>query len=109
MQNIKGGKGKKKRHRELPPAIVKGNEFKEYVQKDMNLKGGPVLMNFSYMIWNEFKGKNPTVTPDELFKGTMNLYNEYKKKGELQNMYKQAEKKFEEKKAAKKELKAYSS
>ena len=102
MQNIKGGKGKKKRYRELPPAIVMGNKFKEYVQKDMNLKGGPVLITFSYMIWNEFKGKNTNASLDELFKGAMNLYNEYKKKGELQNMYKEAEKRFAEKKAAKK-------
>ena len=95
-------KSSKKMGRELPPAIVMGNKFKEHVQKDMNLKGGPVLMTFSYMIWNEFKGKNANASPDELFKGAMNLYNEYKKKGELQNMYKEAEKRFAEKKAAKK-------
>jgi hypothetical protein len=93
---------KRSMKRELPPAIVKGNEFKEYVQKDMNLKGGPVLMTFSYMIWNEFKGKNVGASPDELFKGSMNLYNEYKKKGSLEKMYKEAEKRFEEKRAAKK-------
>ncbi len=96
---------KNKMGRELPLAIVKGNEFKEHVQKDMSLKGGPVLMTFSYMIWNEFKAKNSNATPDELFKGAMNLYNEYKKKGSLESMYKQAEKKFAEKKAAKKEAK----
>ncbi len=96
---------KNKMGRELPLAIVKGNEFKEHVQKDMSLKGGPVLMTFSYMIWNEYKAKNADATPDELFKGAMNLYNEYKKKGSLESMYKQAEKKFAEKKAAKKEAK----
>ncbi len=98
-------KGSKKMSRELPPAIVKGNEFKEHVQKDMGLKGGPVLMTFSYMIWNEFKGKNANASPDELFKGSMELYNNYKKQGKLQSMYKEAEKRFEEKKAAKKAAK----
>jgi len=88
--------------RALPPAIVKGNAFKEHVQKDMKLKGGPVLMTFSYMIWNEFKGKNSSASVDELFKGAMNLYNEYKKKGKLEDMYKTAEKRFNEKRAQKK-------
>ncbi len=98
-------KGSKKMSRELPPAIVKGNEFKEHVQKDMGLKGGPVLMTFSYMIWNEFKGKNANASPDELLKGAMELYNNYKKQGKLESMYKEAEKRFADKKAAKKAAK----
>jgi hypothetical protein len=98
-------KGSKKMSRELPPAIVKGNQFKEHVQKDMGLKGGPVLMTFSYMIWNEFKGKNANASPDELLKGSMELYNNYKKQGKLESMYKEAEKKFADKKAAKKAAK----
>ena len=99
-------KSSKKMGRELPPAIVKGNEFKEFVQKEMNLKGGPVLMTFSYMLWNKFKASNPNATPDELFKGAMDIYNQEKKKGNLENLYKEAEKKFEEKKAAKKAAKS---
>ena len=95
-------KGSRSMKRELPLVIVKGNEFKEYIQKDMKLKGGPVLMTFSYMIWNEFKKSNLTASPDELFKGAMNLYNNYKKSGSLTKMYEQAEKRFNEKKAAKK-------
>ena len=96
----KGSKNSMKR--ELPLVIVKGNEFKEYIQKDMKLKGGPVLMTFSYMIWNEFKKSHSSASPDELFQGAMNLYNNYKKSGSLTKMYEQAEKRFNEKKAAKK-------
>ena len=46
------------------------------------------------MIWNKFKASNPTATPDELLNGSMDLYNQHKKKGELEKMYKEAEKKF---------------
>ena len=99
-------KSSKKMARELPPAIVYGNKFKEAVQKDMNLKGGPLLMVFSYSIWNEFKGKNASASPEELYNGAMKLYNDYKKQGKLESMYKQAEKDFEAKKAAKKASKA---
>jgi hypothetical protein len=88
--------------RDLPPAIIKANAFKEYVQKDMNLKGGPVLMTFSYMLWNECKAKHTGATPDELYKGAINLYNEKKKEGVLEKLYRDAEKRFADKKAAKK-------
>ena len=93
---------KRSMKRELPLAIVKGNEFKDYIQKDMKLKGGPVLMTFTYMIWNEYKKAHPNDSPEELFKGSMNLYNNYKKSGSLNKMYDDAEKRFIEKKAAKK-------
>lgn len=107
---LKGGAEPKKTSksgstRSLPLAIIKGNEFKEHVQKDMKLKGGPLLMTFSYMIWNEFKELNKTASPDELFKGAMKLYNDYKKQGKLESMYKDAEKKYEAKRAAKKNSK----
>jgi hypothetical protein len=57
------------------------------------------------MIWNEFKKSHPDASPDELFKGAMELYNNYKKSGSLNKMYETAEKRFNEKKAAKKAAK----
>ena len=98
-------KSSRKMSRELPPAIIKGNEFKKFVQDEMKLKGGPVLMIFAYKLWNKFKNANPNATPNELFAGAMKVYKEEKQKGTLEKMYKDTEREFEAKKAAKKSAK----
>ncbi len=94
----KGSKKNSRLGRSLPEAIVKGNLFKDYVKQNFDIPSGPILFKFAYKLWNKIKTSNPTYTPQQLLDASKELFQQEKKKGNLEKILEESKAEIEMKK-----------
>ena len=89
-----------------PDPLAKYREYVAYIQKDMNLKGGPVAIAFASYFRGIVKKDNPTASQDELNEKAKKLYHTEKAAGRASDIYEKVKKDLENKRIAKKQKKA---
>ena len=100
----KSKKSSRRMKRDSDP-LAKYREYVAFIQKDMDMKGGPLVNTFASFFREEAKMSMPNASQDELHDKAKEIYKGYKKSGKLDDKLKQAQKKIDagkEKRKAKK-------
>lgn len=82
--------------------LAKSREFSDFIQKDMNLKGGPLLFSFASYFRKLAKAKKPDATTDEINDIALKIYNEEKDNGRLNDILSRIKVDLEERRRIKK-------
>ena len=103
-KKTKSKKSSRRMKRDSDP-LAKYREYVAYIQKDMDMKGGPLVNTFAAIFREEAKKSLPNASQDELHDKAKEIYRNYKKSGKLDEKLKSAQKKLDagkEKRKAKK-------
>jgi len=101
----KSKKTSRSRNMKREDPLAKYREYVAYIQKDMDMKGGPLVNTFAAIFREEAKKSIPNGSQDELHDKAKEIYRNYKKNGKIDERLKQAQKKLDagkEKRKAKK-------
>ncbi|AYV80814.1 MAG: hypothetical protein Harvfovirus7_11 [Harvfovirus sp.] len=89
-----------------PDPLAKYREYVAYIQKDMDLKGGPLTNSFAAYFREIVKRENPGASQDELNSKAKALYNNEKKSGKIKDIYEKVKENLERKRQSNKVKKA---
>ena len=94
-------KSKGKKGGALPEALVQRQKFNKFVQEEMKMKGGPILISFANKFLVQAKAKHPTASPAELNKYATEFFHAEK---DLKGLLEKTQKDLTAKMAANKEV-----
>jgi hypothetical protein len=89
-----------------PDPLAKYREYVAFIQKDMEIKGGPLTNSFAAYFRELAKKENPNASQDELNNKAKVIYAENKKLGKIKDIFNKVKDNLERKRANKKEQKA---